>query len=97
MWENNERNHKPRSSAGAFLLVKVMDKPDDYVDDYTVAVDEYIRMELGWQDIVDDLVDDELDDLHVGYSPVNEFCDGPYQKLESGCYRRMPCGGIDDE
>ena len=69
---------------------------DDYDEDRTVPVDEYIRRELGWRDIIDE--DDDTGDLEVGsFNPMKEFFDGPYLDLGPGCHRRMPCGGMDDE
>lgn len=42
-------------------------------------------------------MDDEENDLGireiVGYAGL---CDGPYQMLGAGCYRRAPCQGSDD-
>lgn len=68
-------------------------------DEYTVPVDEYIRRELGWQDIVDEDSDAaDIDGIELMYArPVSEYCDGPYQSIGYGCSRRLPCGGMDDE
>ena len=26
----------------------------------------------------------------IGFNPVRTFCDGSYEELEEGCYRRLP-------
>ena len=69
-----------------------------YDDERTVPVDEYMRDGLGWRDVVnEESFDDDLDEFGVRFhNPVNEFCDGPYQQIGGGCYRRLPCAGSDD-
>jgi hypothetical protein len=38
---------------------------------------------------------EECEEWH-GDMPVRLFCDGFYDKLEEGCYRRLPSIGSDD-
>ena len=54
-----------------------------------IPVDEYIKLELGWFDI-DQIEDNDWEANGAGYNPVRTFCDGPYERLGYGCYRRLP-------
>jgi len=54
-----------------------------------IPVDEYIKLELGWCDI-DQIEDNDWEANLANLNPVRTFCDGPYEELGNGCYRRLP-------
>jgi hypothetical protein len=57
-----------------------------------IPVDKYIRENLGWADIEQYLQDED----GIGPYPARTFADGPYLKLEDGCYWRLPAEGSDE-
>jgi hypothetical protein len=56
-----------------------------------IPVDEYIKHQFGWAD-----VDKYFDEQGEGANPVKTFSDGPYLKLQDGCYWRLPAEGSDE-
>ena len=60
-----------------------------------IPVDEYIKLELGWRDIGQ--IEDDGSETNIGDPDlVGMFCDGPYEELEEGCYRRLPTNTVSE-